>query len=695
MRDMGALDLATPVQYVRGVGPARAAELATLGVRTVGELVEHFPFRYELAPKSQPIGTLTLGETATIVGDITDVRLRGSPGHRTVTARVEDATGRARVVWFNAAYLADRIRVGQSIRLTGKVDVGQQYAQFKNPRFTLFDGNEDPLENDADRFEPVYPATGKLPSRQIARIIRTALAEVAGLIQEPLPEPLRARRTLPPRRTAVERYHHPTRSEDVDVARRRLAYDEFLLMQLAVQLRRHQAATATTASPVVITPLVDERIRARLPFALTPGQNRAVAEIAADLAQSRPMNRLLQADVGAGKTAVAVYAALGTIAARRQVALLAPTEILAEQHSAKVGRYLAGSRVRLALLTGGLAKRHRGEIYAQASRHELDLVIGTHALLEEGMQFPALGLVIIDEQHRFGVEQRGRLRAKGESPHYLVLTATPIPRTLAMTFFGDLNVSTIDDLPPGRPPVETRLLGPAEIGRAWSFVRQRVQAGEQAFVVYPLVEESEKLPLKAASEQMEHLAREALSGCRLGLLHGQMRAAQKDAVMEQFRAAALDVLVATTVVEVGIDVPNATVMVIEHAERYGLSQLHQLRGRIGRGTRPSYCLLCSDTDNEESLARLRVLCQTRNGFRIAEEDLRLRGPGEVLGTRQHGMPMFRVADLLSDLDLLQAARDDAAGIVARDPRLGEPDHRVLREMLRARFAEVMPLIDVA
>ncbi len=695
MRGMGAVDLATPVQYVRGVGPARAAELATLGVRTVGELVEHFPFRYELAPKSKPIGTLGLGETATIVGDITDVRLRGSPGRRTVTARVEDATGRARVVWFNAAYLADRIRVGQSIRLTGQVDVGQQYAQFKNPRFALFDGNEDPLENDADRFEPVYPATGRLPSRQIARIIRTALADVAGLIPESLPESLRTRRTLPPRRTAVERYHHPTRSKDVDVARRRLAYDEFLLMQLAVQLRRHQAATATTAAPIVITPLVDERIRARLPFALTPGQNRAVAEIAADVAQGRPMNRLLQADVGAGKTAVAVYAALGTIASRHQVALLAPTEILAEQHYAKVSRYLAGSRVRLALLTGGLAKRHRDEIYAQASRHELDLVIGTHALLEEGMQFAALGLVIIDEQHRFGVEQRGRLRAKGESPHYLVLTATPIPRTLAMTFFGDLNVSTIDDLPPGRPPVETRLLGPGEIGRAWSFVRQRVQAGEQAFVVYPLVEESEKLPLKAASEQMERLAREALSGCRLGLLHGQMRSTQKDAAMGQFRAAALDVLVATTVVEVGIDVPNATVMVIEHAERYGLSQLHQLRGRIGRGTRPSYCLLCSDTDNEESLARLRVLCQTRNGFRIAEEDLRLRGPGEVLGTRQHGMPMFRVADLLSDLDLLQAARDDAAAIVTRDPRLGEPDHRVLREMLRARFAEVMPLIDVA
>ncbi len=692
---MGVLDLATPVQFVRGVGPARAAELATLGVRTVGELIEHFPFRYQLAPKSQPIGTLTLGETATIVGDVTDVRLGGSPGHRTVTARVEDATGRARVIWFNAAYLADRIRVGQAIRLTGTVDVGRQYAQFKNPRFVLFHENEDPLEHDADRFEPVYPATGRLPSRQIARIIRTALAEVAGLIRESVPEPLRSLRALPPRRTAVERYHHPTRQEDVDVARRRLAYDELLLMQLAVQLQRHQAATASTAAPIVITPAVHERIRARLPFALTSGQNRAVEEIAADLARPRPMNRLLQADVGAGKTAVAVYAALGTIAARHQVALLAPTEILAEQHYAKVSRYLAGSRVRLALLTGSVSKRHRDDICAQASSRDLDLIIGTHALLEEGVQFASLGLVIIDEQHRFGVEQRGRLRAKGRSPHYLVLTATPIPRTLAMTFFGDLNVSTIDDLPPGRPTVETRLLGPGQIDQAWSFVRQRVREGEQAFLVYPLVEASDKLPLKAASEQMEHLARQALAGCRLGLLHGQMRASEKEAVMEQFRAAALDVLVATTVVEVGIDVPNATVMVIEHAERYGLSQLHQLRGRIGRGTRPSYCFLCSDTDNEESLARLRVLCHTRDGFRIAEEDLRLRGPGEVLGTRQHGMPVFKVADLLSDLDLLQAARDDAAAILAQDPRLGAPDHCVLRDMLRTRFEQVMPLIDVA
>ena len=691
---MGSLDLDTSVQYVRGVGPARAAEFASLGVHAVEDLIEYFPFRHECAPKSQPIGTLTLGQTATVIGTLRTVRLRGPIRRRVVTACVEDGTGRCRATWFHATYLIDRLQTGRVVRLTGTVDVYRDEACFANPVFAQVDDSEDPLANDADRFEPVYPASAKLPSKQIAKIIRTALFEVGDRIAETLPDTLRRRRNLPPRRVSILRYHHPTRPQDVSAARRRLAYEELLVMQIAVQLRRHETAATARAAPIRVSELADRRIRARLPFQLTPGQERAVSDIVRDMAGVRPMNRLLQADVGAGKTAVAVYAALAVIANRRQVVVLAPTEILAEQHYRKIERYLAGSRVRVALLLGGLTRRQREDVHRRAAAGEIDLLIGTHALLEERVRLASLGLAIIDEQHRFGVAQRARLRGKGDCPHYLVLTATPIPRTLAMTFFGDLDVSTIQDSPPGRGPVRTRLVRAHEMEAAWTFVRQRIGRGEQAFVVYPLVEESDALPLKAAGAQVERLRRGSLAGCRLELLHGKMKSSEKDAVMQRFRDGRIDVLVATTVVEVGIDVPNATVMVIEHADRYGLSQLHQLRGRIGRGVRESYCFLRSDSDNEKAAARLDILCRTRDGFRIAEEDLRLRGPGEVVGTRQHGVPTFKVANLVEDVDLLQAARDDAAAIIRRDARLSAPEHRNLRGVLVKRFADTMPLIDV-
>ncbi len=689
------MDLQTSVQYVRGVGPARAAEFAKLGVLTVGDLVEHFPFRHELSPRSQPIDSLELGQTATVLGGITDVRQRGTGRNPRVVARVEDGTGRCRVTWFNAPYLLDRLRRGQTIRLTGKVDCVDDWAAFTNPRFTLVDDENDPLADDMDRLDPVYSATSRLASKQIAKAVETALALAGPQIAEFLPDDLRSRRKLPPRRAAVERYHHPTRAEDVPVARRRLAYDELLLMQLAVLLRRREAQTNERAKPNPVSDQLDLRIRARLPFELTPGQNQVVAEIVADLARDRPMNRLLQADVGAGKTAVGVYAALAVVANRRQVAFLAPTEILAEQHYRKVERYLAGSRVGLTLLTGSLSRKKRDAAYAALAAGEIDFLIGTHALMEEGVTFPDLGLVIVDEQHRFGVAQRATLRGKGECPHYLVLTATPIPRTLAMTFFGDLDVSTIEGLPPGRPPVETRLVRPADTAAAWAFVRNRVGQGDQVFVVYPLVEESDSSPLKAATVELDRLQSGPLGGCTLELLHGRMKAADKDRVMNRFREGRIDVLVATTVVEVGIDVPNATVMVIEHAERYGLSQLHQLRGRIGRGTRPSYCLLMSDAHNEQASARLQILCRTRDGFRIAEEDLVLRGPGEMLGTRQHGLPALKVANLIEDVSVLAMARDDAAAIIAEDPTLAAPAHRGLRRAVLKRFGEAMRLVDVA
>ncbi|UCC29968.1 MAG: ATP-dependent DNA helicase RecG [Phycisphaerales bacterium] len=687
--------LDTDVQFVRGVGPARARQFAALGVRTAGDLIEYFPFRHELRPKSQAIGSLELDVVATVVGELRRVRTGGSFTRQVVSAQVEDGTGRCRVRWFNSPFLVGKLHNGQIVRITGKVDLFDELACFTNPQLTLIGDDEDPLADDKDRYDPVYPATAELPSKQIARIIHHVLDDAAEAVVDFLPEKIRSRRGLPPRRTAVVRCHRPTSTDDVSVARRRLAYDEFLLCQLAVQMSRRRLSVGPKARSIDTTEEIDRRIRSRFPFELTAGQNRAVGEIRADLARSVPMNRLLQADVGAGKTAVAVYGALSAIANRLQVALLAPTEVLAAQHRAKVDQYLKGSRVSTGYLVGSTSRASRTTLLGGLQTGQIDLLIGTHALIEQDVRFRDLGLAIIDEQHKFGVAQRATLRAKGHAPHTLVLTATPIPRTLAMTVFGDLDVSTIDGVLPGRQPVVTRLVPPEKSGEAWAFVRSRLSQGEQAYIVYPLVEESETLPLKAASVEVEQLRGSVLQGYEVGLLHGRMKPSEKADVMKRFRAGATQALVSTTVIEVGVDVPNATMMVIQHAERYGLSQLHQLRGRIGRGSKKSYCLLFAETAGKAALARLNILCETSDGFRIAEEDLRLRGPGEMLGTRQHGIPAFKVADLLEDFDLLEQARDDAAEILRLDAELTRPEHTQLRAALAQQYAGTLGLIDVA
>lgn len=712
------VDLATDVRFVEGVGPGRAAEFAKLGVHSVGDLVELIPFRHQHLPKSQPIGTLQLNAVATVVGGVERIRNRPSRNGKVVTARIVDGTGWCRVRWFHSPFLLDKLREGQVARITGKVDAFNDRASFTNPRLTIIDEGIDPLGDDIDRYEGVYPGTANLPGRQVARIVGHALDQVADQLVDVLPSELRARRRLPPRRTAILRCHRPTHQNDVAVARRRLAYEELLLCQLAVQLSRRRNTRGPDAVPMHVSDEIDRRIRRRFPFALTAGQDGAIAEIRADLGRTTPMNRLLQAEVGAGKTAVAVYAALAAVANRQRVAFLAPTEVLASQHYAKIERYLLGSRVRLGYLAGSVRqpRRRRSDALEALENGQMDIVVGTHALLEDDVRIPELGLVIIDEQHRFGVAQRARLRRKGTAPHTLVLTATPIPRTLAMTVFGDLDVSTITGTLPGRQEVVTKLVPAERMEDAWRFVRQRLAEGERAYVVYPLVEESDALPLKAASREVESLARTALHGFRLGLLHGRMKAAEKASVMDRFRRGDVQVLVSTTVIEVGVDVPEATVMVVQHAQRYGLSQLHQLRGRVGRSGRKSYCLLIAESTgvsvegpakrdempdafagrmSEAALARLDILCQTSDGFSIAEEDLRLRGPGEMLGTRQHGMPAFKFADLMEDFSLLTEARNDAAALLQSDPQLAGPDHQLLKDAVLNRYADVLGLIDIA
>ncbi len=689
------IDFDQPVQFVRGVGPFWAKAFAKLGVRTVGDLIEHYPFRHELRPKSVAIDQLAEGEIATVVGELRNVRKQRSTRGQALVATVVDGTGSCGVRWFNSTYLDSKLHHGLTVRLTGKVSVHGDRATLANPQTILFTEDDDPFQNDVDSYEPIYPGLAELSSRHIAKIVGGVLDEAASQVEEFIPAEILERRKLAKRAESVIQIHRPGTDKDALAARQRIAYEELLLCQLAVQVSRRLQRQALDAPRISISSKIDKRIRARFPFELTAGQNESIEQIGQDLAKSSAMNRLLQAEVGAGKTAVAVYATLAAVAAKCQVAFLAPTEILATQHQTKLSHYLKGSRVRLAHLSGSTPRRRRSALLLELKRGDVDVIVGTHALFEPDVVFSKLGLVIIDEQQRFGVAQRAKLLAKGTSPHTLVLTATPIPRTLAMTVFGDLDVSTIRGVLPGRQQVDTKLVGPNNEQKTWSAVRDRIQAGEQAYVVYPLVEESETLPMKAVIEEAKKLENTHLRGYRVGVLHGRLKPAEKAEAMNAFRDGKTQVLVCTTVIEVGVDVANATVMMIQHAERFGLSQLHQLRGRVGRGSKKSVCYLCTESNAQVSIERLRILCSTSDGFRIAEEDLKLRGPGELLGTKQHGLPVFKVADLVNDFVLLEQARDDAALLLRNDPHLAEPKHQRLRRELTRKYADKLRLASVA
>jgi len=662
--------LATPLQFLRGVGPRRAADLARVGLHTIEDLLFRFPLRYEDRSRLQPIASVKPGVNASITGRIVHTALRTTrrPGFRIFEAIVSDDSGSILVNWLNQPYLRDVIKAGQHVVLYGAAEIrGHGGLQLTNPDHEVLDEEEGGETIHTGRVVPVYEKAGTATPKLQRRFVHDALLKLTPDLPDPVPEALRIRQGYPSRHAALHAAHFPPADASLDelnrfatLAQRRLIFEEAFLFQMGVMARRRAALAEPKAGQIVVNDAVRETARQVLPFKLTQGQRTALKDIVDDLQRPHPMNRLLQGDVGAGKTIVALLAAVVAMENGLQVAFMAPTEILAEQHFATLSKLLAASRFRVALLTGSTGAAARRQQLAEIEGGSIHLVVGTHALVQGDVLFHWLGLVVIDEQHRFGVLQRATLRAKGLHPDALVMTATPIPRTLALTIYGDLDVSAIRDRPPGRLPVKTMMMPDARRDEMHALVRREIEAGRQAYVIYPLVEESEKVDVKAATEMADTLSQEVFPDFTVGLLHGRMKADAKDRVMKAFAAGEIQLLVSTTVVEVGIDVPNATIMVVEHAERFGLSQLHQLRGRVGRSAQQSYCVLVYQAPmSPDARERLTAMVESSDGFEIADRDLRLRGAGDFFGTRQAGVPTFRLIDLVRDRELLELAQRDA------------------------------------
>jgi len=683
--------LATEVQYLKGVGPRRAELLLRLGLRTARDVLFFFPRDYEDLTDRRKVVDLEEGKLQTVRGRVEEVELRNTgPGRCVLGVLIRGESGYLRAVWFNQPFMQDRFNYDDELMLSGKPKREGIIWAMHHPRVIPLGEDE---ENPRAGLLPVYPLTEGLQQWQIRRIMREALAAHTDLLDEVFPAEYLEAHDLWALRQALPEIHFPRDAESLRRARRRFIYQELFILQLALAIKRAQQAEGE-ASPLEATPKIDARIRRLFPFELTAGQQTAIAEIAADVARPVPMNRLLQGDVGSGKTVVALYAMLLAVAHGTQTALMAPTEVLARQHALTLNRMLAQSRVRRAQLTGGLTPKQRAALLEQIAAGEVDLVVGTQAIIQDDVRFARLGLVVIDEQHKFGVRQRATLKQAGPDPHYLVMTATPIPRSVTMTLFGDLDVSTLRDSPPGRQKVHTYLTDESKRQRWWDFFRTKLREGRQGYVITPLVEESDQLEVASLDQMYEALANGELEAFRLGLIHGRMTSEQKDAVMDDFRLGEIQVLVSTSVVEVGVDVPNATLMTIESGQRFGLAQLHQLRGRISRGRFPGYCTVFADPQSDDARKRLEAFASTTDGFRLAEVDFELRGPGELFGTRQHGMPPFRIADLLRDREVLEEARRNAQQLITADSGLAEPDHARLRRMVVARYGRVLELGDV-
>jgi len=759
-----AEQLATPVQFLKGAGPERAALLQRLGLNTVRDVLFFFPRGYEDASEVRPIDQLVEGQASSVWGIVEDIDVRNTgPGRSMLGVLIRQGTECLRALWFNQPFMRQKFFLGGRVMFSG---VPKQHGlrwEMTHPRVIPLGENETPTSG---QILPIYPLTEGLHQPQVRKLAQAALEGYATLLDEVFPDEFLDEHRLWPIRAALPQIHLPTTRETLAEARRRFVYQELLVLQLALALRREKRVREQRAPALPTSPLIDSRIFRLFPFELTPDQRKTMSEIAVDMSREIPMNRLLQGDVGSGKTVIAQYAMLLAVAHGYQAALMAPTEVLARQHARNLQRSLASSKVRIGILTGGLGAGERRELMERIAAHEIDLVIGTHAVVHavarSEARFAKLGLVVIDEQHKFGVRQRAVLKQAGLDPHYLVMTATPIPRTVAMTLFGDLEVSTLRSAPPGRQPIHSYLVGEEKREAWWEFFRRKLREGRQGYVIAPLVDgideepdeldvaeegnslladgsgggngeantdstqqelrttgsaseqpappvifvprsssdavESEPpvpaIPLANVEQLYEDLVNGPLAEFRVDLIHGRMTPAQKEAAMEAFRSGETQVLVATSVVEVGVDVANASVMTIENGERFGLAQLHQLRGRIGRGKHPGYLTVFAQPNSDESRRRLDAFVRTSDGFELAELDFELRGPGELFGIRQHGLPPFRIADLQRDAATVLEARRDAQDVLAADPGLVDPRWSRLRHMVLTRYGEALELGDV-
>lgn len=681
------------VQYVKGVGPVRVKVFNRLGINTVEDLLYYFPRRYEDRSIFLPIAQLQDGICAAVKGRIITVNARRSKrGMVILQAVVGDDSGTILAVWFNQPFLQRYFKAGQEIILYGKAE-RYHHLQMTSPDFEQVPADGKSLH--IGRIVPVYPLTAGLNQKSFRRTVSQAIQSCFSFIPDIIPYALRQRLGLLPLTLAVRHIHFPPDNAARETAHRRLVFEEFFLLQVILALKKiHQHQGKTGIAHQREGRLIPA-FREALPFKLTGGQEKAIKEIEEDMIASRPMNRLLQGDVGSGKTIVAAYAFVLAAQSGFQAVLMAPTEILAEQHYLTLSKLFLPLDINVGLLIGSMDKQGRQNTIQEAQSGALNVVVGTHALLEEKVEFAKLGLVVIDEQHKFGVLQRGVLQKKGLHPDYLIMTATPIPRTLAMTVYGDLDISVIKELPPGRQPVTTIQLKTEAVGDVYKFVRQEIKKGRQAYIIYPLVKESAFLQLSAATEMRERLQKEEFAGLEVAVLHGQMKGAEKEKVMRDFQEHKIDALVSTTVIEVGIDVPNASVMVVMHAERFGLSQLHQLRGRVGRGRYSSYCILVSDPVTEKGALRMEALLSTGDGFRLAEEDLDIRGPGKIFGPAQHGLPELKLGNIVRDMETMELARREAFALLQTDPYLKHPQHALLKKRLREKFCpEKLGLLSV-
>lgn len=681
VKEMDKMDLTKDVKYIKGVGPNRVVLLNKLGIFTLKDLITYYPRTYEDRSIAKPLCECVQGEEATVEGiacsRITETRLSGNRTRQKLLIR--DETSMATITWFNHSYLKNIFEEGKKYRFYGKINQSFGRIEIASPVFDEWEKKQN-----TGRIVPIYPLTFQLSQNALRKIMENAIQEVEGNLPETLPEQIRKTYQLEEINQATKAIHFPTRLEDFQKARKRLVFEELLSTQLALLVLKNKYLTEEKGISFDQNAKMEDIIQT-FPFTMTNAQLRVLKEINENMESSKPMNRLLQGDVGSGKTAVAMCAAYKAVKSGYQAAIMAPTAILATQHLANFNSIFKQKNIRCELLISGISKKQKEEILQRLAKGEIDIIIGTHALLEENVEFSRLGLVVTDEQHRFGVKQRTTIAEKGQNPDILVMSATPIPRTLALILYGDLDISIIDELPPNRKKIETFAVTKQLSERVDNFIQKQLMQGRQAYIVCPLVEENEEMDLRSVNEVYEKYQKQIFPDYRVEYIHGKMRPKQKDEIMDRFKKHEIDLLISTTVIEVGVDVPNANIMVIENAERFGLAQLHQLRGRVGRGEYQSYCVLKYEGKGETIRKRMKVMCDTNDGFVISEKDLELRGSGDFFGTMQHGLPEFKIANLFEDMPILTVAQQAAQKIVLEDPELKKEENKMMSHLISDKF----------